>query len=83
MSNAFLFFFAGFHTTSQAIRMLMYNLTVHPEYQDKVIEEVESNVGDEVGITFMSIYFRTIPFEKIVIGHYVNSNIVGHHADLA
>ena len=48
MSNALLFYLAGFDTTSGALRFLMYELARNPECQEKLIEEIERVVGDEV-----------------------------------
>ena len=48
VSNAFLFFLAGFHTTSAGTRFLMYELARNPECQEKLIEEIEREVGDNV-----------------------------------
>ncbi|KAI8515236.1 Cytochrome P450 3A4 [Branchiostoma belcheri] len=40
--NAVLFWVAGYETTANTISLTAYNLAVHPELQDKVIEEVDT-----------------------------------------
>jgi len=46
VSNAILFFFAGFDTNSQAISMCCHKLALYPDIQDRVIEEIEDVLAD-------------------------------------
>ncbi len=48
LAQAILFFLAGYDTTATTIAFCIYNLTVNPEYQDKLYEEIERVVGDKV-----------------------------------
>jgi len=47
ISNALLFFFAGFDTSSSGLAMIAHKLALYPEYQQRVFEEIEEVVGDE------------------------------------
>jgi len=40
LSTSFLFFFAGYETTSTLISHVFYSLAVNPEYQQRLYEEV-------------------------------------------
>ena len=42
LAQSLLFFLAGYDTTSMAISFLCYNLAVHTDCQDKLIEEIDS-----------------------------------------
>jgi len=46
VSNALLFFFAGFDTSSQVFDMFCHKLALYPDYQDKVAEEIDEVIGD-------------------------------------
>ena len=48
IGNATLFLFAGYDTTSSSLSFLLYNLTAHEQYQDKVYTEIQQIIGDEV-----------------------------------
>jgi len=52
ISNAMLFFSAGFDTTSSALSMISHNLAMHQDVQDKVAEEINTVLGDSDEIGF-------------------------------
>jgi len=52
ISNALLFFFAGFDTTSTGLTMIAHNLAMHQDVQDKVVEEITDVLGDTDKIRF-------------------------------
>jgi cytochrome P450 len=52
VSNALLFFFAGFDTTSSGISLIVYNLAKHQDIQDRVSEEINTVLGDSDKIRF-------------------------------
>ena len=47
VSQAILFFVAGYDTTAATIGFLAYHLAVNPDKQDKLWEEIERVVGDK------------------------------------
>jgi len=52
ISNAMLFFFAGFDTTSTGLSIIAHNLTMHQDVQDKVADEIMTVLGDSDKIRF-------------------------------
>jgi cytochrome P450 len=52
VSNALLFFFAGFDTTSTGMSLIVHNLAKHQEIQDRVSEEINTVFGDSDKISF-------------------------------
>ncbi|XP_025114691.1 uncharacterized protein LOC112576449 [Pomacea canaliculata] len=44
--QAFIFFVAGYETTSTALQYLFYNLAKFPELQERIVDEIENIVGD-------------------------------------
>jgi len=47
ISNAILFFFAGFDTSASGLAIIAHKLALYPEYQQRVFDEIEQVVGDE------------------------------------
>ena len=43
--NSMLFMLAGYDTTATSLEWIVYELVLHPEVQDKVFEEIESEIG--------------------------------------
>ena len=50
LSNAGMFFAAGYETTATALGFLMYSMATNPECQEKLVEEIDRVVGDKVGV---------------------------------
>ena len=48
LSNALLFFLAGFDTTATGLTQLIYCLACNPDCQQKVIDEIDGILGDKV-----------------------------------
>ena len=48
LAQGILFFFGGYDTTSSSIAFLIYNLTLNPEIQEKLHEEIMDAAGDKV-----------------------------------
>lgn len=49
ISESFLFFFAGFDTSSSTTTFAVWELTHHPEYQDKVRQEINDVLAKHNG----------------------------------
>lgn len=47
VGNSILFLLVGYDTTSNALAFTAYNLATHPEYQEKLIEEIDTVLGKE------------------------------------
>jgi len=52
ISNALLFFFAGFETTSSGISIICHKLALYPELQDKVFQEISEILGESEDVSF-------------------------------
>ena len=52
ISNTLLFFIIGFDTNSLGMATVANKLALHPEYQEKVYEEIVEMVGDSEDVTF-------------------------------
>ena len=48
LAQGMLFFIAGYDTTATSIAFLIYNLTLNPEIQEKLHEEIMDAAGDKV-----------------------------------
>ena len=48
IGQSIFFFLAGKETISRSIAFFIYNLTLNPDIQEKVHEEITSIAGDEV-----------------------------------
>nr|XP_022328532.1 cytochrome P450 3A24-like [Crassostrea virginica] len=46
VAQAFLFFLAGYETTASTLNFVSYNLAVHQEIQDKVMQEIQDQIGE-------------------------------------
>ena len=49
-ANAFIFVLAGYETIRTGLAMLLYCLASNPECQHKVMEEIDSILGDKVNL---------------------------------
>ena len=48
IAQGMLFFIAGYDTTATSISFFLYNLTINPEIQEKLHEEIMEIAGNEV-----------------------------------
>lgn len=55
VSNALLFFFAGFDTTSTGLSMIVHNLAKHQDVQDRLTDEINSVLGDSDKVDFETL----------------------------
>lgn len=46
LANAVIFFLAGYETTGTLLAWLAYCMAVHPDWQEKVHDEIESSIAD-------------------------------------
>ncbi|KAH8238683.1 hypothetical protein KR038_000927, partial [Drosophila bunnanda] len=79
LGQAFVFFIAGFETSSSTMGYALYELAKHPDIQDKVraeVEEVLDNHGQE--LSFESI--KDLKYLSMVIDGKLLSGIVITHA---
>ena len=56
ISNAFLFFVAGYDTTSTTLSFLAYNLAMNSECQDKLCHEVDQILENHVNVILIKIF---------------------------
>jgi cytochrome P450 len=56
VGQGFLFFLAGYDTTASLLRFAAYNLAVHQDAQDKLVEEIQNAIGN-VSARFKVLYF--------------------------
>nr|KAG5709741.1 hypothetical protein BaRGS_027766 [Batillaria attramentaria] len=47
VGQAFIFFVAGYETTATTLQYLTYNLAMHPDVQERVVREIQQQLGDE------------------------------------
>ena len=64
LAQGMLFFIAGYDTTATSVAFLLYNLTLNPEIQEKLYEEIVDAAGDKVfRVNSMILYtFEQIDF---------------------
>ena len=43
--NSMLFMLAGYDTTATSLEWIVYELVLHPEVQDRLFEEIDSEIG--------------------------------------
>ena len=65
IANILVFFFAGFETTSTGFTILFHKLAIFPEYQEKVLNEIDEIIGDSEDITYDKIQSHFIGTVKI------------------
>ena len=73
-ANALIFFLAGFDTTMKGLTYIIYNLARNPECQQKLIEEIDSIVGDRVIANYNDHSIQT--YLKQGLFHFFNMGIV-------
>uniref|UniRef100_A0A914WXD4 Uncharacterized protein n=1 Tax=Plectus sambesii TaxID=2011161 RepID=A0A914WXD4_9BILA len=52
MSQSFLFLIAGYETTATTLHFALYLLALHPEIQDRVVDEINTVVGEANEISY-------------------------------
>ncbi|XP_067141652.1 cytochrome P450 3A41-like [Centruroides vittatus] len=55
IANVMMFMAAGYDTTSSTLRWCIYHLARNPEIQQKVNEEIKSNVSDSVDVQYTDL----------------------------
>ena len=53
MGQGFIILLAGYETTSTTLQYLTYNLTLNPDVQEKVFEEIRDKVGNVSRVPIM------------------------------
>ncbi|XP_025087190.1 cytochrome P450 3A24-like [Pomacea canaliculata] len=43
-----IFFIAGYETTATTLHFMIYNLAMYPDIQQKIVDEIQQQIGDEV-----------------------------------
>ncbi|XP_069115441.1 cytochrome P450 4F12-like [Argopecten irradians] len=59
------FMFAGHDSTASTLSWCLYNLALHPEYQDQCREEVQREWGDNTDLTWEDIHKLSFTFSCI------------------
>ncbi|NXI45889.1 CP3AD protein, partial [Galbula dea] len=55
LSQAFIFLFAGYEPTSNTLCYLAYELAMHPDVQQKVLEEIDTVLPNKAPLTYEAI----------------------------
>jgi len=64
-AQCFVFFAAGFETSSSVLSFSMYELALHPEIQERARQEVESKMKEHGGLTYQAL--QDMPYLDQVI----------------
>lgn len=64
-SNAFVFFLAGFETTSSTLSFLLLELAINPNVQNTVRTEIEDGIRRHGKLDFDTI--KDLPYTEMVI----------------
>ncbi|KAL7304964.1 hypothetical protein TKK_0002759 [Trichogramma kaykai] len=65
-AQAFVFFFAGFETSSGTIAYALYELALHPEIQDRVRDEIRDLMDTSHGCSYENCVNRTKYLEMVI-----------------
>ena len=60
LSQGMMFFIAGYDTTATSIAFLLYNLSLNPEIQEKLYEEIMDTAGDQVNTFYKYLFVSWI-----------------------
>ncbi|CAN8192029.1 unnamed protein product [Coccothraustes coccothraustes] len=55
LAQAFIFIFAGYEPTSNTLGFLAYELAMHPDVQEKVLQEIDTVLPNKAPITYEAI----------------------------
>lgn len=55
LSQAFIFIFAGYEPTSNTLGYLAYELALHPDVQQKLVEEIDSAFPNKAPLTYETV----------------------------
>ncbi|XP_056193708.1 cytochrome P450 3A9-like [Falco biarmicus] len=55
LSQAFIFLFAGYEATSNTLCFLAYELALHPDVQQKVLEEIDTVLPNKAPLTYDAV----------------------------
>ncbi|NXX27780.1 CP3AL protein, partial [Nicator chloris] len=55
LSQAFIFIFAGYEPTSNTLGFLAYELALHPDVQEKVLQEIDTVLPNKAPLTYEAI----------------------------
>lgn len=69
-AQCFVFFFAGFDTSSSTVSFCLYELALQPELQQRVREEIEEVLGDSDMPTYEQLAQVKL-LDKCVSGKYI------------
>ncbi|XP_060072393.1 cytochrome P450 3A8-like [Ylistrum balloti] len=78
LGNAEIFFFAGYEISTIALAMASYYLAIHPEYQDKLRQELSEQIGSNP-ITYENL--RRVKYLEMVINETLRINPPGPQTD--
>lgn len=83
-ANSFLFFLAGFETSSSTSTFVLYNLATNPDIQETLREEIKSNVEKNDGkITYESVmqmkYLQMVVDGKFNYSKLLKSSLINFH----
>ncbi|NWI07563.1 CP3AD protein, partial [Tichodroma muraria] len=55
LAQAFIFIFAGYEPTSSSLGYLAYELAMHPDVQEKVIQEIDTVLSNKAPLTYDAV----------------------------
>lgn len=67
-AQAFVFFFAGFETSSATIAYALYELAINPDIQEKVDEEIDELLNSMDGCSYENCVNNTKYLDMVVYG---------------
>ena len=71
VGQGFIILIAGYETTATTLQYLTYNLTMNPDVQEKIFEEIRDNVGDVNPVSISLFTLNTFCVVVIYLGSLV------------